>query len=50
MMNTTYTLLQIREVFHMEFLRVLGKKIKPSYYALKGGVNLRLFFHSIRYS
>ncbi|MCB4791668.1 MAG: nucleotidyl transferase AbiEii/AbiGii toxin family protein [Elusimicrobia bacterium] len=50
-MNTnTYSLLQVREVFHIEFLRLFGKKIKASSYTLKGGVNLRLFFKSVRYS
>ncbi len=48
--NDTYSELQIREVFHLEFLRYFGRKVKPDFYALKGGVNLRLFFNSIRYS
>lgn len=42
--------LQIREVFHLEFLRELGGKISPSHYTLKGGSNLRFFFGSSRYS
>lgn len=45
-----YNNLQIREVFHIEFLRALTRKMKPSFYALKGGVNMRLFFGNIRYS
>ncbi|MBU4369209.1 nucleotidyl transferase AbiEii/AbiGii toxin family protein [Patescibacteria group bacterium] len=45
-----YNPLQLREIFHLEFLRWLGKKINPSYYALKGGVNLRFFYNSFRYS
>src|SRR3989338_7471747 len=45
-----YTSLQLREVFHLEFLRRLGRMIKPDNYAVKGGVNLRLFFKSFRYS
>ncbi len=45
-----YTQLQLREVFHLEFLRWLGRKVKMNCYALKGGVNLRFFFHSKRYS
>ncbi len=45
-----YSELQIREVFHLEFLRYFGRRVKPDLYALKGGVNLRLFFNSIRYS
>jgi len=42
--------LQLREVFHLEFLRRLGRKLKSDAYALKGGVNLRFFFKSFRYS
>jgi len=45
-----YTSLQLREVFHIEFLRWLGRTVKAGHYALKGGVNLRFFFKSIRYS
>ena len=45
-----YNQLQLREVFHLEFLRWLGRKVKMNCYILKGGVNLRFFFHSIRYS
>jgi predicted nucleotidyltransferase component of viral defense system len=43
-------LLQCREAFHLEFLRRMGRKIKPKHYALKGGANLRFFFQSLRYS
>lgn len=50
MENAIYTHLQLREIFHLEFLRWLGRKIKPENYALKGGVNLRFFFNSFRYS
>ena len=42
--------LQLREIFHIEFLRRLARKVKPDYYAVKGGVNLRFFFKSFRYS
>jgi predicted nucleotidyltransferase component of viral defense system len=49
-MDTTYNQLQLREIFHLEFLRWLGRKIKAENYALKGGVNLRFFFNSFRYS
>lgn len=49
-MQEVYDSLQIREIFHIEFLRWLGRKLNPSYYALKGGVNLRFFFASTRYS
>lgn len=45
-----FTHLQLREVFHLEFLRWLARKLDASQYALKGGVNLRLFFQSVRYS
>jgi len=45
-----YTPLQLREVFHLEFLRWLGRNLKADRYCLKGGVNLRFFFGSIRYS
>ncbi len=42
--------LQSREVFHLEFLRRFGRGAKADNYALKGGVNLRFFFQSLRYS
>src|SRR4030042_2308630 len=45
-----YNLLQQREIFHLEFLRRFGRKADPRCYALKGGVNMRFFFESIRYS
>lgn len=45
-----YNPLQIRELFHLEFLRWFARKLEADRYALKGGVNLRLFFKSIRYS
>lgn len=45
-----YNSLQIREVFHLEFLRWFARKLDAEHYVLKGGVNLRLFFKSIRYS
>ncbi len=45
-----YSSLQLREIFHLEFVRWLGRKIKPEYYAVKGGANLRFFFQSFRYS
>ena len=45
-----YNPLRLREIFHLEFLRWLGKKVNLSYYALKGGVNLRFFYNSFRYS
>lgn len=42
--------LQLREIFHLLFLRWLGQKIKVENYALKGGANLRFFYQSFRYS
>ena len=45
-----YNSLQLREIFHLEFLRWLGRKVKPDYYAVKGGTNLRFYFQSFRYS
>jgi hypothetical protein len=45
-----YNSLQQREVFHLEFLRWFGHKVDIKHYALKGGVNMRFFFGSIRYS
>ena len=45
-----YNQLQLRELFHLEFLRWFTRKVKPVCYALKGGTNLRFFFKSIRYS
>lgn len=50
MEDIIYSHLQLRELFHIEFLRSLGRKLKLGLYALKGGVNLRLFFKSVRYS
>lgn len=45
-----FTPLQMRELFHIEFLRWFSRKIKSAHYAVKGGVNIRLFFGSVRYS
>jgi len=44
------TQLQLREVFHLEFLRWFNKKVDARFYAIKGGSNMRFFFKSIRYS
>jgi nucleotidyltransferase AbiEii toxin of type IV toxin-antitoxin system len=41
---------QIREVFHFCFLQRLLSISDPGIYVLKGGVNLRFFFNSPRYS
>jgi len=45
-----YSSLQVREVFHLEFLRELVKAIPTSAFVLKGGSNIRFFFGSVRYS
>lgn len=45
-----YDTLQLRELFHLEFLRWFGRKVKAEFYVLKGGSNLRFFFNSFRYS
>jgi predicted nucleotidyltransferase component of viral defense system len=50
MKSSIYSVLQIREVFHLEFLRWFARKLRTEHYGLKGGVNLRFFFGSIRYS
>lgn len=42
--------LELREVFHFCFLEHLLKVSDPNIYILKGGVNLRFYFHSPRYS
>ena len=50
-MNTImYDSLQLREIFHLEFLKLFSRKVKAEHYAVKGGTNLRLFFKSFRYS
>src|SRR4051795_12583291 len=41
---------QIIEFFHVAFLAVLGSRLDPARYVLKGGANLRYFFGSERYS
>lgn len=38
------------EAFHLGFLRVLERRLDRSRYAVKGGVNLRAWFGSARYS
>lgn len=50
MNSEIYNQLQLREVFHLEFLRRFSRKVKAKSYAVKGGANLRFFFNSIRYS
>ncbi len=46
----SYNNLDLREIFHLEFLRLFSRKVKQSFFALKGGSNLRFFFKSFRYS
>jgi predicted nucleotidyltransferase component of viral defense system len=41
---------RLREVFHLLFLERLLKVAEPALFVLKGGVNLRFYFHSPRYS
>ena len=41
---------QIVELLHVSFLEALSRRLEPSRYVLKGGVNLRYFFDSVRYS
>lgn len=45
-----FTPRQQREIFHFCLLERLLKITDPSLFVLKGGVNLRFFFHSPRYS
>lgn len=45
-----FSTLEQREAFHLSFLRQLAMRLKPNTYAIKGGVNLRFFFGSARYS
>src|SRR5262249_18435904 len=37
-------------LFHLVFLAELGRRLDQRLYAVKGGCNLRFFFHSPRYS
>ena len=41
---------QLREIFHFLFLERLLKTASKDQYCVKGGVNLRFFFNSPRYS
>jgi len=45
-----YSHRELREVFHLCFLERLLKVSASNIYVLKGGVNLRFFLHSPRYS
>lgn len=42
--------MQAVEAFHLVFLRALEAKVDRSHYVVKGGVNLRAWFGSLRYS
>jgi predicted nucleotidyltransferase component of viral defense system len=42
--------MQAVEAFHLVFLRALEAKVDRSLYVVKGGVNLRAWFGSLRYS
>ncbi len=44
------TPIQFVEAFHLTLLRVLEAKVDRSWYVVKGGVNLRAWFGSARYS
>ncbi len=46
----TLTTAQAIECFHLGFLEVLRTRMDEGRYVLKGGVNLRYFFGSVRYS
>lgn len=46
----TLTPLQLRELFHLEFLRWFSREVQARFYSLKGGSNMRFFFKSLRYS
>jgi hypothetical protein len=50
MNSRIFSPLQLREVFHLEFLRRLAGKIESKTFTVKGGANLRFFFQSVRYS
>lgn len=49
-MNKQLTEIEMIEYFHLVFLQVLPTRLDKSHYVLKGGVNLRYFFGSHRYS
>jgi hypothetical protein len=42
--------IQAVEAFHLAFLRILESRLDRSSYVVKGGVNLRAWFGSLRYS
>ncbi|MHC4933469.1 MAG: nucleotidyl transferase AbiEii/AbiGii toxin family protein [Planctomycetota bacterium] len=44
------TPVQAVEAFHLAFLRVLESRLRREFFVVKGGVNLRAWFRSLRYS
>jgi predicted nucleotidyltransferase component of viral defense system len=38
------------ELFHLIFVIHLGRRVDKALFAIKGGCNLRFYFHSVRYS
>jgi predicted nucleotidyltransferase component of viral defense system len=46
----SWTAQQQIELFHLLFTKHLGEKIDRSFFALKGGCNLRFYLKSVRYS
>jgi len=49
-MNRRPSEAQVVELFHLAFLQVLQARLDQTRYVVKGGVNLRYFFDSRRYS
>lgn len=47
---STFNIRQSVELFHLTLLDQIGRKLDKTKWALKGGCNLRFFFHSPRYS
>jgi hypothetical protein len=41
---------QAIEIFHLQFVAHLGRRVDKALYAIKGGCNLRFFCRSVRYS
>lgn len=41
---------EAREAFHVILLDELGTRLEHDHWTVKGGVNLRVFFDSVRYS
>jgi hypothetical protein len=47
--KTTHSPLALREGFHVVPLRALAERLQGRDWVLKGGINLRLYFGSIRF-